>query len=337
MSGCVTDEAELLDRLRAGIDEGRRLTGLRRLGGGHSNDTYLLLGLDLILRAPPAGPGLMPSYDVAREYHILRNLAVAHAGPPVPAVRALYDDSIIGRPFFLMARVEGESTDWLAPAWLAEPPDAFRAALSRRWCEAVASIHLAPPEVIPGPPRSPGEEAQLWLDLACDADGPAELLAVLQDLAGDPPRTSGPPTPVHGDVKFGNCLWTPDGTLTAMLDWEFSVVGEPLVDLGYLLALWPATANEPGQMPYTQLPGWWDRARFADHWQARTGRPIVDIDRYEQLAMAKIGTIFARGIALVRAGQSDDPRLARWERSLRVWLESMRRRARLAAERNARR
>jgi hypothetical protein len=43
--------------------------------------------------------------------------------------------------------------------------------------------------------------------------------------------------------------------------------------------------------------------------------------------MALIGTIFARGIALFRSGQSTDQRLARWDRSLEVWLRSMARRA----------
>jgi aminoglycoside phosphotransferase (APT) family kinase protein len=321
-------DAGLVARLRTVLDDGERLTGVRRLSDGHSNDTYVLLGLDLVLRAPPAGPGLMPAYDIPAQYRILRALGDAEGAPPVPRVHALYEDpSLIGRPFFLMERVAGGSTDWSAPPWLAEPPDSFRDQLSRRWCAAVAAVHHLPVEVIGGPVRTPPDEARFWLELARDADAPAALIEVLGDLAAHPPRTSGLPTPVHGDTKFANCLWTEDGELTAMLDWEFSHVGEPLVDLGYLVGLWPAAPDEPGQMPYTKLGGWWDRTRFIAEWEALTGRTAVDLGWYEQLGMALIGTIFARGIALFRSGQSTDQRLARWDRSLEVWLRSMARRA----------
>lgn len=318
----------LLDRLREYLPDGRRITGLRRLGDGHSNDTYLLEGLDLILRAPPAGPGLMPDYDVARQYRIMRAVADTAGAPPVPAVRDLCTDTgVIGRPFFLMQRCAGESTDWRPPAWLREAPDDFRQRLSRTWIGAVASVHRMPVATFREPARTPAGEAAVWLELARRSDAPRRLLEVLEDLAADPPPTSGPPTCVHGDVKFANLLWTPDGTLTALLDWEFAAVGDPMTDLGYLLGLWPAEDDEPGQMPYTKLGGWWTRERFIAEWESLTGREAVAVRRYEALGMAKIGAIFALGLALHRSGANTDPRLARWDRSLEVWLQSMDRRA----------
>lgn len=321
----------LLARLREVLADGSRLTGLQRLSDGHSNDTYLLLGLDVILRAPPTGPALMAHYDIPAQYRILQAMGAAPGAPPVPAVRELHTDpAVIGRPFFLMERRPGRSTDWPAPPWLVERPDEFRAQLSQKWFDAVASVHRLPADVIGAPFRTPAAEAGFWLGLARSASSPARLTDVLTDLQDRPPRVSGAPTCVHGDVKFGNFLWSEEGKLTAVLDWEFASVGEPLTDLGYLVGLWPAQPGEPGQMPYTQLGGWWDRPRFVSEWESATGRAAVDLERYEQLGMAKIAAIFARGIALFRAGHTNDPRLGRWQRSLEVWLDSMDRRARLA-------
>lgn len=325
----VLDGEELLVRLRAALPDGARITGLRRLGDGHSNDTYLLKGLDLLLRAAPAGPGLMPDYDIPHQFRVLRAVGQAAGAPPVPRVSGLCtDQAVIGRSFFLMERRPGSSTDWNPPDWLREGPDALRATLSRRWIGAIAAVHGLDTGVVGRMPCTPGDEAGRWLDLARNARGPSRLLTILEDLAGDPPASSGPATCVHGDVKFANLLWTPDGELTAMLDWEFAHVGEPLTDLGYLLGLWPAEPGEPGQMPFTRLDGWWDRERFIAGWQELTGRSAVGVERHEDLGMAKIGVIFALGIDLYRSGRSTDPRLARWERSLEVWLDSIERRRR---------
>lgn len=323
----VLDGDELLVRLRAALPDGGRIAGLQRLGDGHSNDTYLLEGLDLILRAPPAGPGLMPEYDIPRQFRILRAVGEAAGGPPVPQVSGLCTDpAVIGRPFFLMQRRPGSSTDWNPPGWLRDGSDALRDTLSRRWIGAVAAVHGLDTGVGEGPPRTPWDEACRWLALARSAHAPSPLLAILEDLAGDPPATSGPPTCVHGDVKFANLLWLPDGELTAVLDWEFAHIGEPLTDLGYLLGIWPAEPGEPGQMPFTRLDGWWDRERFIAAWQELTGRSAAGVERHEDLGMAKIGVIFALGIELYRSGRSTDPRLARWQRSLEVWLDSIQRR-----------
>lgn len=325
----VLDGEALRDRLREILPGGSRITGLRRLGDGHSNDTYLLEGLDLIFRAPPLGPGLMPDYDIPGQFRVLRAVGETAGAPPVPGVSGLCTNpAVIGRPFFLMERRPGSSTDWNPPKWLRDGPDALREKLSRCWIEAVAAVHGLPTDVVGGEPRTPGDEAQQWRDRARDAEAPARLLTVLEDLVKYPPAPSGPATCIHGDVKFANLLWTPDGELSAMLDWEFSHVGEPLTDLGYLLGLWPAEQDEPGQMPYARLGGWWDRKRFVAEWEAASGRSAVDVGRYELLGMAKIGTIFAMGIHLHRTGRSGDPRLARWDRSLEVWLDSMDRRAR---------
>jgi aminoglycoside phosphotransferase (APT) family kinase protein len=314
----------MLSALREYLADGDQITGVRTLSAGHSNETYLLEGLDRILRMPPAGVGLMPSYDMQHQHSVM----AAVAGPvPVPRVYELcLDESVLGRPFFVMERCEGESTDWKAPAWMVDGGPELRDSLSEQWCDAAFAIHLMPPDTLEGPHRTPAEDAAEWFGLISGVGAPKRLLALLDGLAEKPGPTSGSATTIHGDVKFANFMWA-DGRLTAVLDWEMAGVGEPLTDLGYMLGLWPAYPQEPGQMPYTQLPGWWSRAQIIEAWEQRTGRSAEGVERHEQLGMAKIGAIFALGSHLFATGASTDERLGRWPRALEVWLDTIQARA----------
>jgi aminoglycoside phosphotransferase (APT) family kinase protein len=324
----VLTDRELLDRLRAYIDGGERITGIRPLSFGHSNRTWLLEGLDRVLRMPPAGRGLLPPYDMAHQHRVLAGVVAQPGAPPVPAVYDLCTDpEVAGAPFFVMERRPGASTDWKAPPWLVTGGPPLRERLSRLWIGAVCAVHALPPDAIAAPVRTPAEEAAYWLRVTVDSAGPDRLRALLEDLVDDPPPSSGPLACVHGDTKFGNFLWH-RGDLSAVVDWEMACVGDPLTDIGYLLGLWPAREGEPGQMPFTQLAGWWSRGRIVEEWERRTGRSAEGVDRHEQLGMAKIGAVFAAGIHLYRTGGSADPRLARWPRSLETWLD-------LAASRRA--
>jgi aminoglycoside phosphotransferase (APT) family kinase protein len=310
----------MLAALREYLAEGEQITGVRTLSAGHSNETYLLEGLDRILRMPPAGAGLMPEYDMEHQHRVM---AAVTGHVPVPRVYELcLDESVLGRPFFVMERCEGESTDWKAPVWMVDGGPELRDDLSRQWCEAAFAIHTMPPDTLDAAPRTPAEEAQGWLDLIAGVGAPKRLPALLQGLADNPGPISGLPTTVHGDVKFANFMWS-EGKLTAVLDWEMAGVGEPLTDLGYMLGLWPAYPDEPGQMPYTQLSGWWTRAQIIEAWEERTQRSAEGVERHEQLGMAKIGAIFALGAHLYATGASTDERLGRWPRALEVWLDSI--------------
>ncbi|MDQ1463231.1 MAG: hypothetical protein QOC73_172, partial [Actinomycetota bacterium] len=46
---------------------------------------------------------------------------------------------------------------------------------------------------------------------------------------------------VHNDFRLGNVILAPDspGRVVAVLDWELATIGDPLFDVGYLLASYP--------------------------------------------------------------------------------------------------
>jgi aminoglycoside phosphotransferase (APT) family kinase protein len=282
------------------------------LSTGHSNETYLLEGLDRILRMPPSEEGLLPPYDMAAQHAILGAVGAWKDGPPVPRVFELCTDaSVIGDAFFVMERLVGEAFEYQVPSWLdAAPPD-VRDRVCAQWIGAVAAVHRMPAERMPARTMTVVEEARHWRAVAEEAQAPQLLFDVLDDLIGRPPAGSGPPTPVHGDPKHGNCLWSA-GRLVALLDWEMAHVGEPLTDLGYLASFYAQSKGAALANAGFALEGWWSRTRAIEEWERATGRAARDLPRYEALGMCKIAAIIALGYHLFRSGRATDRRFEGW-------------------------
>jgi len=317
----------MLEALRHRIDGGERITAVRPLTAGHSNQTYLLEGLDRVLQAEPRGPALMRTYDVARLHAIYTGVGRQAGGPPVPAVFDLVaDTSVIGTRFLVMERCRGDSTEWHPPAWMQEGGAPRQDRVCQQWIGAVAELHALPASTVGDAARTPADQAVHWLEAARWAAAPRRLLDLLDHLATDPPGVSGPPACVHGDAKLANFLWD-EGELVALLDWEMAHVGDPLYDLGYMLSLMPLP-GQAGFPPYMALPGWWTREQVIDEWERRTGRSAEDVGRYELLGMATIAALFARGVQMFQTGESAGPRLERWQRTLPWYLDAIDARAR---------
>jgi aminoglycoside phosphotransferase (APT) family kinase protein len=313
--------------LRGYLPDGASITRVVPLSTGHSNETYLLEGLDRILRMPPSEEGLLPPYDMARQHAVLAAVGGFAGGPPVPRVFELSTDAaVIGDPFFVMERLRGEAFEYQVPDWLAAAAPQTRSRLCEQWIGAIAAVHRMPAERMPAGATTVREEAEHWRRVAGDVQAPRLLFDLLDDLIARPPATSGAPTPVHGDPKHGNCLWDRE-RLTAILDWEMAHVGEPLTDLGYLVSFY----NEPGEPAIAnagfELAGWWPRSRTIDEWQRATGRTARELRRYEVLGMCKIGAIIALGFHLFCTGRATDKRFEAWGAFVPGYLELAARRA----------
>jgi aminoglycoside phosphotransferase (APT) family kinase protein len=322
------DTARMLQGLRARLADGGRITGIQTLSAGHSNETYLLEGLDRILRMPPSEEGLLPPYDMARQHAVLSAVRNDAPGVPVPQVFELETDpAIIGDAFFVMERLPGEAFEYAIPDWLSRDPD-LADDICRQWFGALAALHCMPTDRFPAGGRTVRDEARHWLDVATGAEGPRGLVDVLEDLVARPPATTGPATPVHGDPKHGNCLWL-GGRLTAMLDWEMSQVAEPMLDLGYILMF-----HDQGEASLAnagfELPAWWSRQRMIEEWEALTGRRARDAERYAVLGQAKVAAIIALGAHLFNTGRIADPRFGAFAALVPSYTELLVRRAELA-------
>ena len=305
------DTEQLAAGLRRYLPRGNRITGIRTLSAGHSNETYLVEGLNEILRMPPSEEGLLPPYDMARQHAILSAVLANAPTVPLPAMLELCTDpAVIGDPFFLMECVPGEAFEYTTPDWVKADPVAVPESICRQWFDAIIGVHTMPVDKMPPGGRTVQEEAAHWLKVATDAEADREIIGVLEDLVKRPMRTSGPATPLHGDPKHGNCLWH-EGRLTALLDWEMAQIGEPMLDLGYMLMF-----HDQGEASLAaagfELPGWWSPERMIAEWEKGTGRTAVDAARYVVLGQAKVAAIIALGVHLYNSGKTKDERFKAW-------------------------
>ena len=87
---------------------------------------------------------------------------------------------------------------------------------------------------------------------------------------------------VHGDYGLHNCLFGPDSTVAAVVDWEISTLGDPLADLAYALNPWPdpSDALPPSPESATSVPGFPSRNELAQRYADRTGRNLDQLDYY---------------------------------------------------------
>ena len=304
----------LAERLPAG----HAITAITPMTTGFSNDTYLVKGPDLILRFPPAAGAMLDGHDVIGQAHIYQALGETVGAPPVPHVALVGDDSaLLGAPFFLMARVAGEAVgDIDFPAWFSEADEEARRALCRQWVSAFAGLANLPPLAVLGEAITPADDMRRWQRFADKANCPALVASIGRLLAHPAPR-SGPPSLVHGDVKLSNLMWD-DFRISAMLDWEMALNGEPLSDLGYMLYLFESDFH--GAARPCKLPGMLARQEAIDLWCEVSGRSAEGLIWHEIAQIAKITAIIAEGLNMYETGRSADPKLAYFKQNFTYYL-----------------
>ena len=139
----------------------------------------------------------------------------------------------------------------------------------------------------PGPQALPEVEAVgAWLD--------AHLPAAFR------------PGLMHGDYHIGNVMFAPDGpALAAIVDWELATLGDPLLDLGRLLAQWPeGGAPPPGGYRIAPHDGLPDMPEMIAHYAARTGRDLAPLRWHAVLASYKLGILLEGSHARAFAGKA---------------------------------
>lgn len=323
------DTTMIASALKKYLAEGSKVTGIKTLSAGHSNETYFIEGLGRILRLPPSEEGLLPPYDMTLQYSVMSAVFDHAPTVPMPQMYELCrDPAVIGDEFFVMETLPGEAFEYSVPEWLANNPVQGADSVCQQWFDAIIALHTMPVDKMPTATRTVKEEADHWLTVARNAEADPRLIDILADLVARPPATSGPATPVHGDPKHGNCMWQ-DGKLTALLDWEMAQCSEPLLDLGYILMF-----HDQGEASLAnagfELPGWWSREKMIDAWERGTSRKVVDIDRYEVLGQAKVAAIIALGAYLFNTGKVKDERFEAFDAVLPAYINLLAERAQRA-------
>lgn len=288
--------------------------------GGHSNLTYHVRfgATELVVRRPPFGPVPPTAHDMAREYRWLS--AVHPVYPLAPRVFALCEDpSIIGSTFYVMERRHGVVVRDDEPPAIKNHPG-MRRQVSLALIDALADLHAI--DIAAGGLTHLGKphgfvERQVrgWTERwnrSKTSEMPAmDALArwLIESLPANPTR----PTIVHGDFKLDNLMLDVmnPSRLIAVFDWEMAALGDPLVDLGILLAYWAATESPRDSLAtVTTRPGWLAPTELVDRYAERSGRDLGTLRFFEVFALFKVAVVIQQIYYRFVNGQTSDPRFA---------------------------
>lgn len=282
--------------------------------GGKANLTYLVRAgeTELVLRRPPLGPVAPKAHDMAREYRVLSVLHAVY--PKAPRAFLLCEDpAVMDKPFFVMERRRGHV---IRDSWPPELADSPRL-VGENLVDALAELHRVDLEAIGlgdlGRPdgfveRQVSGWTQRW-ERARHEDVPA-MEEVARRLGSSVPAPQAVAL-LHNDFKLDNTMVGSDGRIVAVLDWDMATIGDPLVDLGTMLAYWGAPGPAAAVAADSVMMGEaMSIAEVATRYAAATGFDVSSADWYRALGLFRVAVIVQQIYVRYLRGQTADERFA---------------------------
>jgi aminoglycoside phosphotransferase (APT) family kinase protein len=327
---------KITDYLKTKLSAARNLTlsDFVHSPGGWSHEIYVFYAnwsedgrtvrRGFCLRKDPGAGLLRELSNLKEQFDVIKALEPT----PAPTPRAYWyeaDSYLLGGPFFVMEKVEGEVPNpWSRAGKQFYAEAAARGKLARSFVEALASLHkLDWRETaldfigVPGPGKDFAlREIAKWeslIDQSLLKPEPVlvELLLWLKANAPEAKRLAF----VHGAYRTGNLI-VKDDAIAAIIDWELQVIGDPMYDVAYVLS----DLNREGSLLLSCIV---ERDFFIDYYQELTGIEIdLEVCRYyEILYMLRSAAFWLSASGLFFEGRNKDLRLARTTYSVPVVLD----------------
>jgi aminoglycoside phosphotransferase (APT) family kinase protein len=284
-----------------------------KANGGSSETYFAVLDVrsagetrqqEYVLRFKPFEPRMFLRENFDEQYRLLTFLA-AETDVPVPAIRFYEPDaSILGAPFWLMEKVEGDVPPDMPPytstGFVFEAPPERRRQVWLNGLEAatkVAKVDVARmPRIVDLKPGESGLEENLrhWtaaMEWACENDPNPLLWKTIDWLWANKPRNE---TALSwGDCRIGNMIFR-DWKCVAVLDWDTITLAGPQLDLAHWLTMEDWLTEGQGLPPLEGIGG---REETIAQWEAFMGRPADSLAWHEVLACFRLEINCIRGLA----------------------------------------
>ncbi len=297
------------------------LEAVELLEGGTQN---VLLGFTrggrrFVLRRPPRHLRKNSNETMRREARVLAALAgtdVPHPG----LIAACPETEVLGASFYLMEPVEGFNPTRGLPELHRSDP-AIRHAMGLDLVDSIAALGRVDYQAVGlqdfGRPKGYLErQVERWrsqLESYSELAGyPGSEISGVERVARwleEQRPSQWQPGILHGDYHLANLMFALDGPrLAAIVDWELCTIGDPLLDLGWLLATWPdpqaSSMASIGVQPWQGFP---DAAELVERYRGGSSRDLSRIGWYAVLACYKLGIILEGTHARACAGKAPKP------------------------------
>jgi aminoglycoside phosphotransferase (APT) family kinase protein len=287
-----------------------------RIAGGHSNLTYRVTdeaGSEWALRRPPLGKTLSSAHDMAREHRVVSALGGTPV-PVAPVVGLCEDESVNGAPFYVMEFVRGPVLRGVSEAEASFPDEGDRREIGMRVADTLAAIHAVDPDAVGLGDLGRKEDyvarqLRRWYG-QWEKSKTRELASidrVHERLSARIPAQQGASI-VHGDYRLDNMILTDAGEVAAVVDWELCTLGDPLADVGTLMAYWPERGQEDIALglPAVLAPGFPTRQEVGARYAEVSGRDLGELDFFTALGYWKLAIILEGVYARYAAGGYGD-------------------------------
>lgn len=307
--------AEWMEQQR--LDRGPIL-GIKPLNGGTQNIILRFTkgGRHFVMRRPPLSQRAESNETMRRESRILA--ALAETDVPHPRlIAACVDEARFGYAFYLMEPVEGFNAVSGLPVSLWDNPEA-RHAMGLSIVEGAVKLGAVDYKAVGlegfGKPDGYLErQVTRWrsqLEGYSRHNGWPGIAALpgieaVRDYLDANRPTDFEPGILHGDYSIGNVMFRNDRPeLAAIIDWELTTIGDPLLDLGWLLATWHG--EPPVNLPVLTVDPWDGfptGEELVAHYASLSHRNLNSINWYAVLACYKLAIILEGTFARACAGR----------------------------------
>ena len=301
---------------------------VRQFRGGQSNPTYYIRCAappgakaqcaegggprEFVLRRKPPGQLLPSAHAIDREYRVMAALQASSV--PVPHTYLLCEDrGVIGTPFFVMEYVAGHP---MTDATLPDRSPAQRRAIYESMISVLARLHRvdwrgAGLADYGKPGNYVARQVHRWT--AQYRASETERIDAMERLIAWLPAHIPPGDEdalVHGDYRPGNLLLHPaEPRVAAVIDWELSTLGHPLVDLGHHALVFRTGPDDFGAFADRArpegIPG--EEEHLAMYCRLTGRASLPDWDFYVAFAMFRFAAIFQGIMGRVVSGTANDP------------------------------
>jgi aminoglycoside phosphotransferase (APT) family kinase protein len=289
----------------------------RYISGGASNEIFELRRGDvrMALRKPPRIVPKGRNEIMLREYRVIAALNDTDVPHP-QGIAVCADTSVLGACFYIMEHIDGWTPMGDLPAPFNTDPQ-LRAAMAHELVDAIARLGQVDwrrrgLEGFGKPEGFLERQVDRWLAHLAKVkfrELPG-LDEAAQWLRKHTPRTFQPGI-IHGDYQFANVMFHHgnEAKLAAIVDWEMATIGDPLLDLAWILMTWP-DPDEDRNTGYVDFSGMPSRDELMHRYATTSGLPVDAMDYYIVLARFKMACVLEAGYARYVQGGADNPKMA---------------------------